>query len=167
MEYFTLVKAYRYLICGKVLDQLEEFDIKPAHESICKSLHAVAKSQVQMKVLWFTILNKTGGRPDCINSTHINQYWKELCMNKKYSNICHYQNEKDIMSKIEKSLNKYLNEKKHKQLNNKNQNKTNELKKYNIYPSPILSDISDNSSINIISSQSLSEESAIYSDKDN
>ena len=95
-----------------------------------------------MKLLWSTILNKTGGRVDCINSTHVNQYWKELCMNKKYSNICKFRNEKDIMAKIEDSLNKYSIEKKHKQMNSKKQSKEIKQNVNNsinfIYPSPTL-----------------------------
>jgi len=50
-----------------------------------------------MKILWSAILKKTGGRPDCINSTHINNIWKEICSNKKYSNVCKY--EGDIIKK--------------------------------------------------------------------
>eukprot|EP00833_Pecoramyces_ruminatium_P000051 jgi/Orpsp1_1/1174083/evm.model.c7180000048847.1 len=161
-------KAYRYLVCAKVIDQLDEFEIKPSYESLCKSLHIVAKSQLQMKLLWSTILKKIDGRPDCINSTHVNQYWKELCMNKKYSSICNYKNEKDIMAKIENSLNKFSNEKKHKQMNNKLQIK--ELKQNEkisqnyVYPSPTLSvasDITTNSNISVQSG--FSEESSIYS----
>eukprot|EP00833_Pecoramyces_ruminatium_P013236 jgi/Orpsp1_1/1187268/evm.model.d7180000056460.1 len=119
------IEAYRYLMCAKVIDQLEEFEIKPSYESLCKSLYNLAKSPIQMKLLWSTILKETGGRPDYINSTHVNFYWKELCMNKKYSNICQFKDENDIMSKIEKSLNRFAIEKKQKQMNNKKTNEPN------------------------------------------
>ncbi|KAL6611093.1 hypothetical protein U3516DRAFT_872267, partial [Neocallimastix sp. 'constans'] len=105
-------QAYRYLLCGRVLDQLEEFEIKPSYERLCKALATVAKTPIQMKILWSAILKKTGGRPDCVNSTHVNNIWKEICSNKNYSDICKY--EGDIMNKIEKSLSKFENEKKHK-----------------------------------------------------
>jgi len=99
-----------------------------------------------MKLLWSKILQKTNNRPDCINSTHVNQYWKELCMDKRYSNICHYKDEKDIMIKIETSLNKFAIQKKHKQLNQKKEeNKLNQKRnnsKVTSYPSPTLSDSS-------------------------
>ncbi|KAG4084218.1 hypothetical protein H8356DRAFT_1088937 [Neocallimastix lanati (nom. inval.)] len=80
-------QAYRYLRCGKVLDQLEEFEIKPSYERLCKELSNVAKTPAQMKILWNAIIKKTGGRPDCVNSTHVNNIWKEICSDKKYSNI--------------------------------------------------------------------------------
>ncbi|OUM57977.1 hypothetical protein PIROE2DRAFT_16883 [Piromyces sp. E2] len=41
--------------------------------------------------------------------------WKELCMDKKYSHICHFEDE--IMNKIEKSLNRYSKNMKLKQIN--------------------------------------------------
>eukprot|EP00833_Pecoramyces_ruminatium_P005903 jgi/Orpsp1_1/1179935/evm.model.c7180000071437.1 len=112
-------EAYRYLLCAKVIDQLEEFEIKPSYETLCKALYNVVKNPIQMKLLWATILKETGNRPYCINSTHVNYFWKELCMNKKYSNIC--QSDDDIMFRIEKSLCKFSNEKKHRQLKELNQ----------------------------------------------
>eukprot|EP00833_Pecoramyces_ruminatium_P013751 jgi/Orpsp1_1/1187783/evm.model.d7180000060147.1 len=157
---FKNQETYRYLVCAKVIDQLEEFEIKPAYESVCKSLHNVAKTPVQMKLLWLTILNKTGGRPDCINSTHVNQYWKELCMNNKSFNICNIKNERNGISKIDTSLNKYTKEKMHKQINNKNQNQMNQVGekiiqnikqkqvKLTSYPSPILTESSGNNNNN-------------------
>jgi hypothetical protein len=129
-------QAYRYIMCAKVIDQLDEFEIKPSYESLCKSMYNVATTPIQMKLLWSKILQKTNNRPDCINSTHVNQYWKELCMDKKYSNICKYKDQNDIMEKIERSLNKFSNEKKHKQINqkkiDKNQANQKEQTKQNI-----------------------------------
>ncbi|KAG4086122.1 hypothetical protein H8356DRAFT_963152 [Neocallimastix lanati (nom. inval.)] len=107
-------QAYRYIMCAKVIDQLEEFEIKPSYESLCKSLNNVAKTPIHMKLLWSTIILKTNGIPDSVNSTHINQYWKDLCMDEKYSHICHYEDEESIRSKIEISLSKLSNIKKHK-----------------------------------------------------
>jgi len=108
-------QAYRYLISAKVLDQLEEFNVQPCYERLCRSLYKVAKKPDQIKLLWSTILRKAGGRPDCINSTHVKDIWKELCQNSKYNHICHY--EDDLIEKIEKSIAKRSSEKKHKQLN--------------------------------------------------
>ncbi|KAL6621465.1 hypothetical protein U3516DRAFT_811039 [Neocallimastix sp. 'constans'] len=108
-------QAYRYLISAKVLDQLEEFKVQPCYERLCRSLYKVAKKPDQIKLLWSTILRKAGGRPDCINSTHVKDIWKELCQDSKYNHICHY--EDDLIEKIEKSITKRSIEKKHKQLN--------------------------------------------------
>jgi len=58
-----------------------------------------------MKLLWKSVLQKAKNRPDCINSSHVKKAWKELCMDKRYSHICHC--EEEIMSNIEKSLNNY------------------------------------------------------------
>lgn len=96
-----------------------------------------------MKLLWSTILKETGGRPDCINSTHIKQFWKNLCKNEKYSSFC--LNEEDIMSKIEISLNKFSYEKKQKQLHSIKQMKqpvksTTNNTQVSTIPSPCLSE---------------------------
>ncbi|KAG4087283.1 hypothetical protein H8356DRAFT_960907 [Neocallimastix lanati (nom. inval.)] len=107
-------QAYRYLICGKVLDQLEEFEIKPSYERLCKALHDVAKNPIQMKLLWSTILMKSKNKPEFINSNYVAKVWKELCKNEKYSHICNYEN--DLMAKVESSLNKLSREKNHNQL---------------------------------------------------
>jgi len=95
-------QAYRYLICAKVIDQLEEFEILPCFERICRALYNCAKTKKQMKLLWSSILNSAGNRPDSINSSHVKKIWKKLCDDKKYSNICHYEDE--IINKVEKSL---------------------------------------------------------------
>ncbi|KAG4084226.1 hypothetical protein H8356DRAFT_1063788 [Neocallimastix lanati (nom. inval.)] len=138
-------QAYRYLLCGRVLNQLEEFEIKPSYERLCKALSKVAKTPIQMKLLWSEILKKTGGRPDCINSTHINNIWKELCSNPKYSNFC--KNEEDIMKKIEIKLDKLENKKKHKLINRCNNNYKNRTTRINnSLPSPEITD-----SISIVS----------------
>ncbi|OUM61623.1 hypothetical protein PIROE2DRAFT_12317 [Piromyces sp. E2] len=64
--------AYRYLLCAKVIEKLKEYEIKPSYER----LHNIITS-------------------------NINKYWtEELCMNKQYSHICHY--EDNIISKVEK-----------------------------------------------------------------
>jgi len=126
-------QAYRYLICAKVLDQLEEFEIKPSYERLCRSLNNIVKTPVQMKLLWSTILKKTNGIPDSIHSSEVTKIWNELCKNETYSHICYF--EDDIITKIEKSLNKRSNEKKHKQINS---TKTT-LQKSNM-PSPVLSE---------------------------
>ncbi|KAL6594757.1 hypothetical protein U3516DRAFT_672396 [Neocallimastix sp. 'constans'] len=73
MEYIKV--SYRYLISAKVLDQLEEFEIQPSYERLCRSLHSCAKTTQQMKLLWRTILNIVGTSPDNImieKNTHNN-----------------------------------------------------------------------------------------------
>jgi len=105
-----------------VIDQLKEFQIKPAYESLCKSLYNVTKNPSQMKLLWSVILQKTNNRPDCINSTHVNQYWKEICMDKKYSNICQTKEEEHAKFIIEKSIKRlsiYKKNEKSKQIKKK------------------------------------------------
>ncbi|ORY44582.1 hypothetical protein LY90DRAFT_671597 [Neocallimastix californiae] len=110
-------QAYRYLISAKVLDQLEEFDIQPSYERLCRSLNSYAKTTLQLKLLWKTILNKIGTTPDNISCLFVAKVWKELCNDKRYSNICHY--EENIIDRVEKTLNKYSKSIKHKQLNSK------------------------------------------------
>ncbi|OUM57976.1 hypothetical protein PIROE2DRAFT_16882 [Piromyces sp. E2] len=114
MEYFKLVQAYRYLLSAKVIDQLEEFKIQPNYERLCRSLYKYAKKPEQLKLLWKKLLEKSHGRPDCINSSHVEKIWKELCMDKKYSAL--YQNEEDIMNKVDMILNKHSKNLKMKQL---------------------------------------------------
>ncbi|KAG4085907.1 hypothetical protein H8356DRAFT_1061100 [Neocallimastix lanati (nom. inval.)] len=157
-------QAYRYIMCAKVIDQLDEFEIKPSYESLCKSLNDNAKSPIQMKLLWSKILQKTNNRPDCINSTHIQQYWKELCMDKRYSNICHYIDEYDIKDKIEKSLNKLSTIKKCKQLNQRKEIKPlkQKINKTKIASSSS-SSLSESISNNIQFSPALSKSSTISS----
>jgi len=115
-------QAYRYLISAKVLDQLEEFDIQPSYERLCRSLYNYAKTPQQMKLLWGTILKKARSRPDCINSSHVTKIWKELYSDERYSHICNFK--KQIMDKVEKSLNMYSRKMKLKQING-NANATN------------------------------------------
>ncbi|KAG4098852.1 hypothetical protein H8356DRAFT_1424409 [Neocallimastix lanati (nom. inval.)] len=125
-------QAYRYLISAKVLDQLEDFEIQPSYERLCRSLNSLAKTTPQIKLLWKTILEKFGNTPDNISSIFVTKVWKELCNDKKYSNICHY--EENIINKVEQTLNKYSKNMKLKQLNTKlvpTKNKSN-LNNYNI-----------------------------------
>ena len=93
---------------------MEEFEIKPSYERLCKALHDVAKNPIQMKLLWSTILMKSKNKPEFINSNYVAKVWKELCKNEKYSHICNYEN--DLMAKVESSLNKLSREKNHNQL---------------------------------------------------
>jgi len=145
-------QAYRYVISAKVIDQLEEFNIQPCYERICRALYNCAKTQSQMKLLWGSVLQSSGNRPDCINSSHVNKMWKKLCSDKKYFKICHY--EEEIMNKIENSLNHHAKDVKHKQLNSK----INSINAINVAdalgtpksltPSPIISSISSTSLFN-------------------
>jgi len=90
-----------------------------------------------MKLLWGTILKRARSRPDCINSSHVAKIWKELYTDDKYSHICNY--EKEIMDKVEKSLNKYSKKMKHKQLSG-NEN----IEKINTYPVKTENEINSN-----------------------
>lgn len=67
-----------------------------------------------MKLLWESVLESAGNRPDCINSSHVTKMWKKLCMDKKYAKICHYEDE--IMTKVERYLNN-SKERRNRQLN--------------------------------------------------
>jgi len=130
-------QAYRYLISAKVIDQLEEFNILPCYERICRSLYNCAKTQNQMKLLWGAILQSAGNRPDCINSSHVTKMWKKLCSDKKYNKICHYEDE--IMNKIEKSLNKNSKDVKRKQLHKETKQTSPKIvTQLSYYPSPCL-----------------------------
>jgi hypothetical protein len=136
-------QAYRYLLCAKVLDQLEEFEIQPSYERVCNALFHTVKTPAQMKILWSVILQKAGTVPESINSTHIKKIWKEICMNEKYSHLC--QSEENIAKKIENSLNKFSNEKKHKQLKQmaaQQQINSSSVLPYSYIPSPVLSESS-------------------------
>jgi len=61
------------------------------------------------------ILEKSRNQLDNINSTFVKKVWKELCNDKKYSHICHFEDE--IMNKIEISLHKYSKNMKLKHMN--------------------------------------------------
>ncbi|OUM68773.1 hypothetical protein PIROE2DRAFT_3464 [Piromyces sp. E2] len=73
-----------------------------------------------MNLLWGTILNKTKGNPIFINSTHVTKIWKELCMDKRYNDICHF--EDDIMAKIDETLKNYSKRMKLKQMKKVSEN---------------------------------------------
>ncbi|OUM67855.1 hypothetical protein PIROE2DRAFT_4526 [Piromyces sp. E2] len=96
--------------------------MKIGYECLCRSLYNNAKTPQQMKLLWGALLNKAQNRPDYINSSHVSKAWKELCKDKKYFHICHFEDE--IMSKIEESLNRYSKKMKHKQISSSPNNKT-------------------------------------------
>ncbi|KAG4089942.1 hypothetical protein H8356DRAFT_1314192 [Neocallimastix lanati (nom. inval.)] len=99
-------QAYRYLISAKVMDVLDEFEIQPNYVNLCKILYNHAKTSEQLKLLWKTLLKKANGKPYYINSSHVSKTWKELYNDKKYSDICHY--EDNIIKKIENSLSNNL-----------------------------------------------------------
>ncbi|KAG4090998.1 hypothetical protein H8356DRAFT_1295352 [Neocallimastix lanati (nom. inval.)] len=115
-------QAYRYLISAKVIDQLEDFEIQPCYERICRSIYSYAKTPTQMKLLWGSILQNAGNRPDCINSSHVTRTWKKLCSDERYSKICHYEDE--IITKVEKSIKRGTKSIKRKQLPNKETKET-------------------------------------------
>ncbi|KAG4097470.1 hypothetical protein H8356DRAFT_1077779 [Neocallimastix lanati (nom. inval.)] len=139
-------QAYRYLISAKVIDQLKEFDILPNYERLCRSLNSVTETPQQIKLLWGTIVKKYRYIPDNINSSMISKVWKELCMDKKYFNICHI--EKNINEKIERSLDKYSRKIKSKQLNSKANQSTNTIKNNTTSPNTKIEAYNKTSEIN-------------------
>ncbi|KAL6631898.1 hypothetical protein U3516DRAFT_792593 [Neocallimastix sp. 'constans'] len=96
-------QAYRYLLSAKVLKQLEEFDILPNYERLCKSLYDLTKTPEQIRLLWKTVLHKVENRLSEINCPFVTEVWNELCNDEKYSHICHNNNMTN-KAKIEKPL---------------------------------------------------------------
>ncbi|ORX41833.1 hypothetical protein BCR36DRAFT_416490 [Piromyces finnis] len=107
-------QAYRYLLCAKIIDQLEEFKIQPNYERLCRSLNKYAKTPQQMKLLWGMVLKKINDNVDLITSTLVARTWNELCKDKKYSYVCHY--EESIMNKIEMTIQEHSKKMKKNQL---------------------------------------------------
>jgi len=99
------------------------------YERLCRSLHSYAKTTQQIKLLWSTIINKVGTSPDNISSLLVSKTWKELCNDSRYSHICHY--EEILIDNIEKTLNRYSNSMKYKQINLKHANNINTSYNYN------------------------------------
>jgi len=67
-----------------------------------------------MKLLWGTILNKINKNVDLITSPLVTKTWDELCKDKKYSNICNF--EDSILTKIENKIKNYSKKSKQNQL---------------------------------------------------
>ncbi|KAL6631913.1 hypothetical protein U3516DRAFT_838909 [Neocallimastix sp. 'constans'] len=142
-------QAYRYLISAKVLDQLEEFEIQPCYERLCRSLYNCTKTTEQIKLLWRTILKNMGSNPECINTSYVTKIWKELCQDEKYSNICHY--EDSIMKNVEKFINIYILNKKKKEINSENCEKEADINNTNNMKPPCFSTVpfGENKTVNI------------------
>ena len=87
------------------------------YERLCRSLNSLTETSQQIKLLWGTLIKRNRNNPDNINSSMISKVWKELCMNKNYSHICHF--EKTFNDKIEQVLDNYSKRMKSKQLNSK------------------------------------------------
>ncbi|OUM64383.1 hypothetical protein PIROE2DRAFT_8855 [Piromyces sp. E2] len=112
----SYIKAYRYILSAKVIDQLEDFSIQPNYECLCRTLAKYAKTTSQMKLLWSSILKKVNNKLEFITTPLVIKVWKEISGNNQYSHICHFEDE--IMNKIERfSTNKQL---KRIQMNNTN-----------------------------------------------
>ncbi|KAG4096026.1 hypothetical protein H8356DRAFT_1345318 [Neocallimastix lanati (nom. inval.)] len=166
-------EAYRYVISAKIIDQLEEFNIQPYYERICRALYNCAKTPSQLKLLWGSVLQSAENKPDNINSSHVIKMWKKLCRDKKYSKICHYEDE--IINKVEVSLNKRSKEIRHSQLNKNNEkindNKFTKMNYYSnngnlsqSYPSPILNIPTISSNIPmVIPNESIEYKSSLFS----
>ncbi|KAL6631914.1 hypothetical protein U3516DRAFT_775570 [Neocallimastix sp. 'constans'] len=71
-------KTYRYLISAKVLDQLEEFEILPCCENLCRFLYNCTETPEQIKLLWRTVINNMGSNPESINVSYVRQIWNEF-----------------------------------------------------------------------------------------
>ncbi|OUM57336.1 hypothetical protein PIROE2DRAFT_17714 [Piromyces sp. E2] len=116
-------QAYRYVLCAKIVNQLEEFKIQPNYERLCRSLNKYAKTAQQVKLLWGMVLKRINEDVELITSALVTKTWNELCKDKKYSHVCHY--EESIMNKIENSFKEHSKKLKQNQLyNNNNNNKT-------------------------------------------
>ena len=78
-----------------------------------------------MKLLWGMILNKINKKVDLITSSLVTKTWNELCKDKKYSNICNF--EDSILTKIENTIKQHSKKSKQNQLksNINNNTKTN------------------------------------------
>ncbi|OUM64378.1 hypothetical protein PIROE2DRAFT_8850 [Piromyces sp. E2] len=124
--------SYRYLVCAKVLDQLKEFTIQPNYECLCRVLAKFAITHQQMKLLWSTILLKVNNNFDLITTSLVTKIWKELCHNKKFHHICHY--EDDIMNKVDIFLKYRSRNLKKRQINHIYNNKNNYISSCVLYP---------------------------------
>ncbi|ORY84536.1 hypothetical protein LY90DRAFT_220823 [Neocallimastix californiae] len=72
------IQTYRYLISAKVLDQLEEFEILPCCENLCRFLYNCTETPEQIKLLWRTVINNMGSNPESINVSYVRQIWNEF-----------------------------------------------------------------------------------------
>ncbi|KAG4091516.1 hypothetical protein H8356DRAFT_1407935 [Neocallimastix lanati (nom. inval.)] len=125
-------QAYRYLISAKVLDQLEEFEIQPCYERLCRSLYNCTKTTEQIKLLWRTILKNMGSNPECINTSY--EINSENC--EKEADINNTNNMKPpCFSTVPFGENKTVN------INNKNININNAVQ----YNTPSLTSVSSSS----------------------
>jgi len=97
-----------------------------------------------MKLLWSAILLKVNNRLYLITTTLVGKVWKDVCHDKRYFHICHY--EEDIMNKIDvlKERSKQLRK---KQMNNvsvdTNTNKSTSTSSSFIYPQTVCIDINN------------------------
>ncbi|OUM57338.1 hypothetical protein PIROE2DRAFT_17716, partial [Piromyces sp. E2] len=121
-------QAYRYLLCAKIIDQLEEFEIQPNYERLCRSLNKYAKTTQQLKLLWGMILKKINNNVDLITSSLVSKTWNELCKDKTYSHICHF--EESIITKVENSIKEHSKKLKQNQLKPKSNNNNSHPKAY-------------------------------------
>jgi len=87
------------------------------YERLCRTINSITETPQQIKLLWGIIIKRYRNSPDNINSSMITKVWKELCMDKKYSNVCHI--ESGFSDKIERTLGDYSRRIKSKQLNSK------------------------------------------------
>jgi len=96
-----------------------------------------------MKLLWSSILLKVNNRLDLITTTLVGKVWKDICHDKRYFHICHY--EEDIMNKIDIYLKERSKQLRKKQMNNvcvdTNTNNSTSTSSSFIYPQIICSDI--------------------------
>ncbi|OUM64377.1 hypothetical protein PIROE2DRAFT_8849 [Piromyces sp. E2] len=117
--------SYRYLLSAKVLDQLKEFTIQPNYECLCRALAKYAKTTPQMKLLWTNILLKVNDKLNMITTMLVSKVWKELCNDKRYYHICHY--EDDLMNKVDlylKDRTKQIRKKQISHIHNNTNNKS-------------------------------------------
>ncbi|KAJ3133817.1 hypothetical protein HK101_004413, partial [Irineochytrium annulatum] len=71
-------QVYRFLDCSSVIKQLDNFEILPSRERVCRSLKRLAKNQSDMRKLWEAILSFVQNRFDTITSKLIESRWRVL-----------------------------------------------------------------------------------------
>ncbi|KAL6612566.1 hypothetical protein U3516DRAFT_664330 [Neocallimastix sp. 'constans'] len=70
--------VYRLLDAASVLEYLEDFELKPTHERICRTLKHPSKTREQIRDLWSEVLKQADKDLSLINSVFIFRVWNEM-----------------------------------------------------------------------------------------
>jgi len=96
-----------------------------------------------MKLLWSSILLKVNNRLDLITTTLVGKVWNDICHNKRYFHICHF--EEDIINKIDIQIKERSNQLRKKQMNyiyNNTSTSTSTSTSF-IYPQTLCNDVNN------------------------